>query len=354
MVRQPTVKIRAGIVGAYVGTGDVAIVREARRIAGRVTVNGKSGLRVLATLAKDDDLYGVDLDPAGYLARDSAQLELFPRDWIGPQREWNLPVIRSDGRYVRSGDRDALKIAMNEPLKADVTRVVSLHERWLRGQDLGMLINAVGACDNPLSFVFASVMDPFAAVGALQGLLELGEAAGADGRRVELLRTDLTGIGFSARGGSFAAIGLSTAARHHGLPIPSRQQEPYIDRQRWPLVFVPSLACWQRGYSLGALAEYGGAGITDCPCAPCGGRSLLRFDQSSPNRVPVEVRTDAQAHDLASWSRLAGDVLTAPEPWRAWADVCAGALATAAMNADQYKVALELPRSLDAWARLGS
>jgi hypothetical protein len=81
---------------------------------------------------------------------------------------------------------------------------------------------------------------------------------------------------------------------------------------------------------------------------------LLRFDQSWPNQVPAEVRVDAQAHDLASWSRLAGEVLVDPEPWRAWAKVCASALATAATITDRYKVALELPRSLQTWARLGS
>jgi hypothetical protein len=354
MVRQPSTKIRVGVVGAYVATGDVAFVRRVRRVVGRVTVSGTNGLRVLAMLANDDDLHGVDFDPAGYLARDSAQLELFARDWIGPQRALNLPVVRSSGCYVRNGDRDALKLAMTGPLEADVVRVVSLQERWLRGPDLRILIDAVHACDNPLGFIFASVMDPLGAAAAVDGLQELSDAARAGGRRVELLRTDLAGIGFAVCGGSLGAIGLSTSTRHHGLPIPSRQREKYVDRQRWPLVFVPSLACWQRGYSLGALAEFDGAGITDCPCPPCDGRSLLRFDQSWPKQVSAEVRADAQSHDLASWSQLAGAVFADPEPRRAWAQVCTGALATAAAIADRYKVALDLPRSLDTWARLDS
>jgi hypothetical protein len=354
MARQSSVNIRTGVVGAYVATADVEFVRGVRRVAGRVTVSGKTGLRVLAMLAKDGDLQGVDFDPAGYLTRDSSQLELFARDWITPQRKLNLPVVRSSGCYVRNGDRDALKLAMTEPLEADVIRVVSLQERWLRVPDLRLLIDAVNASDNPLGFVFASVMDPLGGVATVDGLQELTDAARAGGRRVELLRTDLTGIGFAVCGGSLGTIGLSTSTRHHGLPIPQRQRKKYDDRQRWPLVFVPSLASWQRGYSLGALTEFDGAGITDCPCPPCDGRSLLRFDQSWPKQVPPQVRADAQAHDLASWSRLAGAVLADPEPRQAWARVCASAITTAATIADRYKVALKLPGSLNTWAELDS
>jgi hypothetical protein len=351
LANQPSVRVRTGIVGAYVGAGDAEFVRVVRRVAGRVTVSGKNGLRVVTALAKAGDLNGVDLDPAGYLVSRSDQMALFGEDWTGRQRDLGLRVVRSQGRYVARGDKEALRQAMTEAIAADVVRVVSLHETWLRGENLRLLTDAVRACDNALAFVFAGVMDPFAANGAVEGLQELNDAARADGRRVELLRTDLTGIAFAAQGGSLGAIGLSTSGRHHGLPMPLEQREEYLDRKRWPLVLVPSLAGWQRGNRLGALSEFAGGGITDCGCAPCDGRSLLRFDRGWPKQVPQEVRSDARAHDVAEWYRLAGRILTDPEPRRAWARACADALTTAATIAAEYKVAFELPRSLRVWAQ---
>lgn len=344
--------VRTGVVGAYVGSGDVEFVRNVRRVVGNVTVSGRTGMSILARLAKDGDLHGVDLDPAGYLtSQQRDQFALFPEDWIPRQRELGLTVIRSQGRHVPGGDRDGLKTAMTEPIAADVVRVLSLHETWLRRPNLGLVLDAVRACDDALAFVFASVMDPFAAAGAVDGLLELRHVAEAGGRRVELLRTDVTGIPFAAHGGSLGAVGLTTSGRHHGLPLRKDQLGKYRDRQRWPLVFVPSLACWQRGYSLGALSAFAGAGITDCGCVPCNGRSLLRFDRGWLKRVPQEVREDAQAHDVAEWSRLAGRVLAASEPGAAWTRVCADAVSMVDTIASRYKVALKLPKSLIAWTR---
>lgn len=344
-------RVRTGQVSAYVGQGDAEFVVRTRATIGRVTVSGKNGLKILASLAEREDLHGIDLDPAGYLDSDSDQLALFPPDWTGRQRDLGLPVVRSQGRYVPRGDEDALKCAMSVPVADDVVRVVSLHQAWLVKPFLPRVLDAVRACDDHLGFVFASVMDPFGSVKAVSGLRELLQVASVGQRRVELLRTDLTGIAFAADHGSLGAIGVSTSGRHHGLPMNSEHLRRYRDRQRWPLVFVPELASWQRGNVLGALTAFAGAGITDCGCPPCAGRSLLRFDQGWPTRVPPEVRADARAHDLAEWSRLAGRVLAAAEPRKAWAAVCSDAIRTANDIAHRYKVVLDLPASFSAWAR---
>jgi hypothetical protein len=114
---------------------------------------------------------------------------------------------------------------------------------------------------------------------------------------------------------------------------------------------VPQLASWQRGNCLGALSPFAGAGLTGCSCDPCAGRSLLRFDREWPDLVPADVRADAQWHDLAEWSRLTWRVLSAQQPVREWARVCADAVKTAESVAVQYKVALQVPKSLSRWAR---
>ena len=133
---QASVRVKTGVVGAYVGAGDAAFVRRVRQVVGRVTVSGKNGLRIVEQLAREGDVGGIDLDPAGYLRQESDQLELFAADWVGRQRELALPVIRSQGRYVPKGDDPALKDAMRGVLPDDVVRVVSLHETWLRGERL--------------------------------------------------------------------------------------------------------------------------------------------------------------------------------------------------------------------------
>ena len=332
------------------GSGDAEDVRRLRRIVGHVTVSGKTGMKIVKQLAGDRDLAGVDLDPAGYLTRQRPdQYALFPEDWTARQRDLGLSVIRSQGCHVSRGDRAALRVAMTDPVGPEVVRVVSLHEDWLRRPHLGFVLELVRGCDNPLAFVFASVMDPFKAAGALDGFQELCQVAQAGGRRVELLRTDLTGISFAAHGGSLGAIGLTTSTRHHGLLMRPDQLAKYRERQKWPLVFVPMLACWQRGYVLGAVAECAGAGIATCGCSPCCGRSLLRFDRGWTNRVPQEVREDVQAHDVAEWSRLANVVFAASQPGATWARICADASRTAGNIVTRCKMALELPKSLTSW-----
>jgi hypothetical protein len=339
------------VVSAYIGAGDVESVRRIRRMVGRVTLSSRAGLRVLTSLAQDRDLDGVDLDPAGYLKRDDPQLALIAEDWTGRQRDLGLSVIRSQGRFVPRSGSDALKATMNELLAADVIRVISLDSHWLRHPDLDVLLRAVRACDNALAFVLAGPMDPLSTPGTVEGLGELLDTARDGGRRVELLRTDLAGIAFAALGGSLGAIGLSTSGRHHSLPLQRRQVPAFRERQRWPLVLVPQLASWQRGNCLGALSPFAGAGLTGCSCDPCAGRSLLRFDREWPDLVPADVRADAQWHDLAEWSRLAWRVLAAQQPVREWARVCADAVKTAESVAVQYKVALQVPKSLSWWAR---
>jgi hypothetical protein len=346
------VRLRTGVVSAYVGAGDIESVRRIRRVTGRVTLSSKTGLRVLASLAQAGDLDGVDLDPAGYMKRDNPQLALIAEDWTSRQRDLGLSVIRSQGRFVPQSDTGALKTAMSEVLADDVVRVISVDSKWLQRPDLEVLLNAVRVCDNALAFVLASQMDPLSTAGTVEGLRELLDTARDGGRRVELLRTDLTGIAFAALGGTLGAVGLSTSGRHHSLPLQRRHVPAFRARQRWPLVLVPQLASWQRGSSLGALSPFAGAGLTDCSCTPCAGRSLLRFDHEWQDQVPVDVQSDAQSHDLAEWSRLAWRVLAADRPAREWARACAEAVKTAESIALRYKVAFKVPKSLTSWARL--
>ena len=124
---------RVGTVGAYTTGSDLELVRHVRGFTGRVTVYGKPGLRALASLAKAGDLYGVDLDPAGYLGGGSGQGELFGIAWEAEQRRLrSARVVRSAGVFVDKADAHAsLKQAFSLAVDPGTVRVMSLHGRWL-------------------------------------------------------------------------------------------------------------------------------------------------------------------------------------------------------------------------------
>lgn len=340
---------RVGTVGAYATGGDVGLVRHVREVAGRVTVCGKPGLRALTALASTGNLHSADLDPSRYLDRADGQGELFGIDWEAEQRGLGLPVVRSAGVFVDRTDRAGLQKAFGLAVGPGTVRVVSLHGRWLERGCSHELLRYVRGCDDPLAFVLAERFDPLACPGAVDGLRALLDTARTGGRRVELLRTDITGVAFAALGGSLGAVGLSTTTRHHGLPLGKRAGEAYEQRRCVPYVFTRALLSWQKGTTLGALTPFGGAGVTGCGCLACGGGDLRRFDREWPGAVPADVRADAREHDLRSWLALAVGVLGADDPVAAWRSACQSAVSVASGIASMYKVQLTVPQSVSGW-----
>ena len=341
---------RVGTVGIYATGSRLDVVRQARALTGRVTLGGASGKRALAALAAARDLYGVDLDPADYMQRTkvSAQIELFEVDWEARQRDLGLDVVRSNGVHVGRKDQRCLRHAFTTPVSSGTVRVVSIEDWWLR-DGLPDLLAHIRACDDSLAFVLANCFDPLDEVGAVDGLRALLDTTRSGGRRVELLRADVTAIGFAATGGSFGTIGTSTATRHHGLPLSNRAAREREVRLRSAYVFVPALLSWHRGTELGALSQFDGAGITGCDCSLCDGRDLMRFTGEWNDKVPTAISDEAHAHDLHSCVALTRRILASPDPAAAWIEACQSAVATAAGVASVYKVRLTVPASISAW-----
>lgn len=337
-----------GTVGAYLTSGDVEKVRQVRDRTGHVTVSGRSGAKVLNALAEVDDLVGVDFDPAGYLTS-GADDGLFEIDWVARQRDLGLSIVRSAGSFAARKDNSALKAAFASKLPEDVVRVVSISSFWLQHKNNAALVSAVRNCESPLALVLADQFDPLEGTEAVASLRVVIETAAPAERRVELLRTDIHAIAFVATGGAHATIGLTATGRHHAQPMSRPQRDAYDRRQQSPAVWIPDLLAWQRGARLAALEPFDGAGIARCSCEPCAGRDLMRFTDEWP-QVPVSIRADAQAHDVASWVALRNRILNASDPQAAWKTACDAAATTEARLADRYKVALSTPRSLVAWS----
>lgn len=211
------------------------------------------------------------------------------------------------------------------------------------------MLAALRATPGALSLVFAAAFDPFAGSGAINALRHTLADLRAQGRDVELLRCDLTALGFVADGGQHGAIGVTTSARHHPQPLGSRAGQEHEQRQCTPYIFIPQLMSWQRATWLRSLAPFGGLGITECPCGPCAGQSLLRFAEQWPGQVPQAVRDDARAHDVASWRRISDEVLRATSPALAWQGRVGAAVDLQLQLADYHSIAVNLPVSLTAW-----
>ncbi|MDQ1305807.1 MAG: hypothetical protein QG671_1639, partial [Actinomycetota bacterium] len=240
------------------------------------------------------------------------------------------------------------------PLAEDVVRALVLDGAWLTTHRRPLL-DHVADHTGPLALTLADARDPMKPKGAVEGLRQLLAAAGRAGHRVELLRTDTTGIAFAALGGTLGAVGVLTSLRHHALPMRRNEQRQYQAQQTSPLVFLPELACWQHGAVLSALAPLDDVHLARCPCGPCAGRSLERLaEQWPPKKIPREIVEDAVRHDVACWTALAGDVLAAPDPALAWADTCAAAGRAVLHLQDRHRLELRLPAAMNEWARTGS
>jgi hypothetical protein len=109
------------------------------------------------------------------------------------------------------------------------------------------------------------------------------------------------------------------------------------------------LLSWHRGTALGALAPFGGAGITECDCPACGGASLLRFDRQWPNQVPADVRGEVRDHDLHTAISFTRDILGSADPATAWVSACRAAGITTAAIAEAHRVHLPVPGSVTGW-----
>jgi hypothetical protein len=249
-----------GQIQAYLGRSHVDDVLRSRDRFGAVTLQGLGGLKIAKALLRMGELWGVDLDPATYRDRPekkaSSQLHLPgldcpPFDWVLAQAELELPVVRTASPRIRVGRVEILRAELARSYPVDVTVVLALDGGWLGRRHVDSLEEELRRADRDVSLVFAAAFDPLDTRAKVDSLRRLLRWASESSRAVELLRTDLVGLPAVTEGAVVAAIGLSTSARHLGLPFAPRQRADFDRRRRSPLVFVPRLLHWQRANVLG-------------------------------------------------------------------------------------------------------
>jgi hypothetical protein len=284
-----------------------------------VTLQGLGGLKIARNLERIGDLWGVDVDPAAYRnrpAKPSNQLtlpgvEVAPFDWVGMQADLGVPVVRTAGGRIRVGDVDRLREELDTEYPVEVSTVLALDAGWLGLKHVDALEQELKAADRDVSLVFAAAFNPLEGRRRIEGLRRLLRWAGDAQRKLELLRTDLSGLPAVMEGAAVAAIGLSTSGRHLGTPMGARNGAAYDRRKRSPLVFVPRLLHWQRANVLGELAPWNGAGVTHCDCQHCAGHKhdLQRFDAAHD-----QVKTQVREHDELALSTVIREIMSADDP----------------------------------------
>ena len=308
-----------GRVQAYLGRCSAAEALANREAFGGVTLQGLHGLKIARVLDRAGELKGVDLDPAAYLARGKApapvvqgqlgfDLDLPVFDWVEVQAELGLPVIRTAGPRLKTGQVDALKAELGREYPVPVSVTLVLDAGWLGSKHSGVLAEQLRAADRDVSLVFGAPFDPVDSSYKVEGLRRLLRWSNRTGRRLELLRTGPIGIPAVAAGAKVAAIGLSSSTRHLGGPVARRSDG--VRPKRSPQVFVPRLLHWQRGVDLK------GSEVTDCSCAACSraGSGLRRFDVAFDSSVPAGVRNAAREHDLHALAGVVRGVVAAADP----------------------------------------
>jgi hypothetical protein len=348
-----------GRTQAYLGRCRVEDVRRCRDRFGAVTLQGLAGLRIARHLDRAGDLWGVDLDPAAYRNRPpkaSNQLtlpgiECAPFDWVAEQAGLGLPVVRSAGARIRAGQLDDLRAELGREYPVDVSVVLALDAGWLGRRHIDALEIELKSAGRDVSLLFAAAFNPLDTQPRIDGFRRLLRWASDANRRLELLRTDLTGLPAVLEGAAVAAIGFNTSTRHISLPFATKQRDAYHRRKRSPLVFVPRLLHWQRANVLGALTPWHGAGLTYCDCAVCAGagRDLLRFDVPA-GQLPPEVEAEVREHDELAMAAVIREIATAENPAAELRFRRTNAVQRARSVASSLPVGLDAPPAwLDSW-----
>jgi len=127
------------------------------------------------------------------------------------QRRLGAATVLTDSGYIGERNLTALTSVLSQAADAgdDVTAVLPLHKSWLRTHAdlLSVEIRRYGV---PVALVVEDPKDPFDAVDALRGLVEVLRS----GASVALLCTDMSGLGALCFRAQWAAIGVRSSPRH--------------------------------------------------------------------------------------------------------------------------------------------
>ncbi len=248
--------------------------------------------------------------------RRTAGMAPLTSSWLADQRQLGVPTVLTDSGYVGEGEHAALRSILDQAARAgdDVTAVLPLHQSWLRGQDLQVLLAEVVDHQVPVAVALEHEKDPLRTRWAVAGLVRLLRSAPS----VALLSTDVSALGAVAFGAEWAAVGTKPGLRHLYPAV----HDPVPRFPRTSALVDPLLSMVTVGKLVEGWRASPDSDIWGCPCPACRGRSpdwMLHASTAEINRHTFEMLLNRRA-DLA-------EAATSSDREQSWRAQCWHALA---------------------------
>jgi hypothetical protein len=237
------------------------------------------------------------------------------RGWIELQRGLGIRKPLTDSGYIGEGDADGLAKILTQTMDcpAGTVAVLPLHKSWWEEGNRQVLTALVNEHAVPVALVLEHADDPFSSEATVRGVIHLLSEVAVT---VDVLRTDVSGLGCLAFGASAVAVGTTTALRHL---FPIKQRGGGGRNTSIAALWAPGLAYRKLERIADAMEANDDPTLWNCPCDVCYLRSLEWILNS------VDQQRAAYEHSVALIAYLAADILAA-EPGQArhqaWESAC--------------------------------
>ena len=259
---------------------------------------------------------------------------------LDEQLAMGTSVALTPTAHVQSGDTASLAAIVSAVAKLhrdDLLVHFPLDAEWLSDELVDGLLAAIERCNHPVAISLAHQRDPLDVRGVAENLHRVAEHEVP----IVLLRTDLAGLDFVARGGMAAAIGATSTLRH-GLSPSRRGFKTNVTDTRTNVLLTEMLR-----FVTPATMERVFPVAPTCSCRICAGRRLDRFTPVS--RSQQEART----HNLAMIEALVDqlDASGVGNRIKEWRRLVRDSIAAHELHANENQVGdWRIPHTHEIWA----
>lgn len=292
-----------GGIGGVVVTGDhgksgltsssAAAVKELRRLAPDFFLMWDSEPYTQVEATKDAPFF---LPAAGLFGPISLA------DRLADQRGMGVSVALTPTGHLQALDVDALQAVIttaNAEPGDDIVVHLPLDEAWLVARSYRYVLEAVRESRHPIAISLASDRNPTSSAEASVALQHLAIESAVP---LLLLRCDLEGLDFIARGGTAAAFGMSSKLRHGVSRAKSGRKFDVRDQR--PSLAIEHFLSYMRPKRI--EVDYASAIAPTCGCDECRGLPLDRFTDDDASHASARRHNALVA--LALHSRMTSSV----------------------------------------------
>ncbi|ROQ16080.1 hypothetical protein EDF54_0960 [Rathayibacter sp. PhB93] len=229
------------------------------------------------------------------------------RGWCELQASLGVPIVTTNAGFLETVDDIRAAIAsaqelqhvIDAPIRATISIPVSLLKT-----DANAVIDILGGSPLEVGLALGHGADPLGTKYAVEAVMKIASLGNVASRRI-----DLSGIGVLALGAPGAAIG-TTATLRHVYPIKAGGG---ATSQYWSTLVEKSLSWRTHDRVLDASSVFRDEIFWTCLCDYCYGRQIYSS---------IRDKSAAIAHNYAVIARIAERVLSSPNPFTTWVEMC--------------------------------